>query len=237
MRILIVAAVAAVPLAVAQNPPARQRSVPTLVTVHGYVDDSIAHRPLIGANVQLTGMDKENADKRFMVQSDSFGRFTIADVPTGHYLAGFFNAALDTMGIEPHGRPIDVEKQNQLIELGTPSARSIISALCGDKPTNGFAVLMGHTRDVEIDTGVAHVSVVVSWTGTHEEDAVVTSVRRFVSVESKADGMFAACGLPADKALSVRAIRGAGSSAYDQVTIPPNGLRHITLRLPKPAGH
>lgn len=206
------------------------------VTVHGYVDDSIAERPLPGANVQLTGMDQDNADKRFTVQSDSFGRFTISDVPTGRYLVGFFNPALDTMGIEPHGRAVDVERKDQTIALGTPSIHSIIAAVCGENAAPGFGLLLGHIRDADIDTGLAHVSVIVSWTGPHEENAVITNVRRFVSVESKTDGMFAACELPPDKMLSIRAIRGAGSSAYDQLTVPKNGLRHVTLRLPK-SGH
>jgi len=234
MRFFVAAAFSTLSLAVAQVP--RQKAGPATVTVRGYIDDSIAERPLPGANVQLTGMDKDNAAKRFTVESDSFGRFTIPDVPKGHYLAGFFNPALDTMGIEPHGLPVDIERDNQLIALGTPSPRSIISAACGGKPTAGFAVVLGHVREVEIDTGLAHVSVVISWTGAHEENGATSNVRRFVSVESRADGMFAACGLPGGRALSIRAIRGPGSSAYEQLVVPANELRHVTLRLPKPGG-
>lgn len=232
MRLLTVTAFCSFGLGLAAGPMGHQKLI---VTVHGYVDDSIAERPLSGANVQFTGMDPDNADKRFTVQSDSFGRFTISDVPTGRYLVGFFNPALDTMGIEPHGRAVTVERKDQTIALGTPSIHSIIAAVCGEDAPPGFGLLLGHTRDADIDTGLAGVSVVVSWMGAHEENAAVTKVRRFVSVESKADGLFAACGLPANDTLNIRAIRGAGSSAYDLLTIPKNGLRHITVRLPKPS--
>ena len=70
------------------------------VRVSGTVFDSISALQLRGASVQIVGAAGDIVGRRFTAISDSTGRYSIAGVPSGSYIAGFQHARLDSLGLE-----------------------------------------------------------------------------------------------------------------------------------------
>src|SRR5918998_3903341 len=68
------------------------------VRISGTAYDSTAMRPLAGALVQLVPADQPQARAR-SAQSDSLGRWALDSVPPGRWLATFFHARLDSVGV------------------------------------------------------------------------------------------------------------------------------------------
>src|ERR1051325_1132774 len=75
--------------------------------VRGVVYDSVGRAPLAGAVVQLAPVGERMAAQR-SVTADAAGRFTLDSLPAGGYVVGFFHPLLDSLGIEPPLRRVDV---------------------------------------------------------------------------------------------------------------------------------
>ena len=72
-------------------------------SVSGTVFDSVAGKPMRGATVRFVGVN-DPAQVR-TVFSDSSGRYAIAAIPPGRYLAGFAHPLLDSLGYDPPPGP------------------------------------------------------------------------------------------------------------------------------------
>src|SRR5262245_61861201 len=96
-------------------------------TITGVVRDSIARRPLSGAIVQLVaGTDVRSAT------SDSLGRFTIRDIPTGRHTIGFFHPTLDSLGLDAPQHEVVVGSNAAMrVDLAIPSGERIRATVCG----------------------------------------------------------------------------------------------------------
>ena len=236
--------VALAPLSAGAQATSIPASASTTGTITGTVYDSVARAPLRGVLVELVKVDDGAQMRGFSATSDSVGRYSITGVPIGRYLAGFFNIASDTLGIEPNARAVIVGPGSQRVDLTIPSARTVVSSLCpSSTPADSTGLLMGHVRRSETALPADSASVVVEWTETTLRGVIIEEETRRVIGETKGAGWFAICGLPSDVMLSVRASRGADSSGYIAVDVPLDGLRHVTMHvggatlvpLPRPA--
>ncbi len=200
--------------------------------VSGVVYDSIARAPLRGVLVELVKVDDGARMQGFTATSDSAGRYSIASVPVGRYLVGFFNIASDTLGIEPNARAIVVSPGSQRVDLAIPSARTVVGSLCpASTSADSTGLLMGHVRSSGTALPTDSASVLVEWTETTVRGVIIAEETRRVVGETKGAGWFAICGLPSDVMLSVRASRGADSTGYIAVDVPLDGLRHVTMHV------
>ena len=195
-------------------------------TVRGVVYDSIARRTLAGATVEFVSAD-DPAARPFSSVSDVQGRYSVAGVPAGQYLAGFFHPALDSLGIEAAPRRVVIDGSAQRVDLAMPSARTVSASVCGPgATTDSTGLLIGHVRSAESQIPVGGASVVVEWGETVVGAQGVQQRTRQLSARAEAPGWFALCAVPSDAALQARAFSGPDSSGYVELAVPANGLKY-----------
>lgn len=186
--------------AVAATPLAAQTAVVT-----GTVRDSLAGQPFAGAFVQLVPQDAPGMTPR-TVQTDSAGRFVIADVAPGHYLLGFLHQRLDSLGLQVPARVLDVPVGSATLhaDLALPSAVSIAGALCGVRhDTTG--VLIGRVLDARTGDPAPAGAVSVSWSELGFNATGIHRMVRQLHAPIGDDGRYAACGVPTDIPVLVHA--------------------------------
>ena len=76
---------------------ARAQALAHLGTVDGVVYDSVRKQPLAHAIVQL--VEAPPRQGAYSASTDSLGRFRIADVRAGQYIAGILHPLLDSIGV------------------------------------------------------------------------------------------------------------------------------------------
>lgn len=218
-------------LAAAQASDTTRR--PPGVPVSGIVHDSIARRPLGGAIVQLVAADSLTRAIGTTV-SDSLGRFTLADVPAGRYMLGFFHPMLDSLGLEPTVREVRVDGRGPVhADLAIPSAARLRAAICGAPSGPDLAaVVVGVVRDARTRAPDAGATVTVEWLeisfsvpegiGRHIEHLVATTAE---------NGWFAMCNVPTAGTMWLMANRGADSTGLIDVHIPAEGFLRRELYL------
>jgi hypothetical protein len=140
-----------------QSAVARAKTV-----ISGFVLDSMTNQPLAGAIVLLSGSSQS-------VTTDAGGRFRfeLDSAVAGTYTIGFFHPTLDSLGVTPPPRQIQVHPGGEnFVELAVPSMRTISYALCPDTSlTDGRGVVAGSVRDAATDKPLDSVRVVLMWTG------------------------------------------------------------------------
>src|SRR3954462_12503987 len=118
------------------------------VVVTGTVTDSLSHRPVVGAVVQLA-----NDTQGFVrtTNTDSLGGFRIDSVRPGPYIIGFFHPTLDSLGIDLSPKQLTVRQvAEERVDLAIPSAHTVVTHLCRATPNrDSTALLVGHVRDAE----------------------------------------------------------------------------------------
>lgn len=183
-------------------------------TVVGVVRDSLAGRPLARATVQLAPVANLAGGAR-SVEADSAGAFRIAGLAPGRYLITFLHPRLDSLGLEAATHAVDVAAgaTEVRVDLAIPGARTIVAALCGERRDTSGA-LIGRVVDAVSDAPVAAGAVVVRWTELVVDAAGLHRGVRSVRAPVGADGRYAACGVPADVEVGVRATaRDSATSA------------------------
>lgn len=227
-RILTWSALALIASAAAAHaqPPAQAG---TLVT--GQVYDSIARHRIGGALVQLANADAPGTGRAFSAIADSTGRYSIAGVVPGRYLAGFFHAALDTLGLEVPARVVEIGGGSARVDLATPSPRTVMRSICPTVNADSSGLLMGSVRSTESEETIEGATVIVEWSEYVIDVARLYERPRQTSVQTTGPGWFAFCGLPVDGALFTRAARGADSSGYVEIEVPAGALRHQTFHI------
>ncbi len=218
----LIGVVALVQLAAAQTPDTT--GVPR-TTVSGVVHDSIGQAPLAGAVVQLVGADSPS---RFngTALSDSLGRFAIANVPAGRYMLGFFHPVLDSLGVEPLLRDLNVDgRQPVRADLATPSPSRLRAVICGRRAAaDTGALVVGVVRDARTHAAAAGVSVRGTWVEfTFRAGGLDRNVPQLL-VTTAANGWFAMCNVPSGGTMALMASRGADSTDMIEVEVPAEGF-------------
>lgn len=214
--------------ALAQVPGASPRA--RGVTVSGVIVDSLSRAPLPGALVQLAPADTGNHFGT-TVSADALGRYTLADVPDGTYLLGFYHPLLDSLFLEPTVHLIVVAGQPVIQDLAVPSPARLRAAICGDSAAAGSAVMAGVVRDARDLAALRDVRVAAEWL---ELSIARGSVgRRIVRLAATTgdNGWFALCGVPAGGSVSLIASRGADSTDRLGVLVPTAGYARGDLFL------
>jgi hypothetical protein len=201
-------------------------------TVVGTVYDSIARRPLPSAVVQLVGAGDTTAASRYGARTDAAGRFTIAGVAPGEYVAVFGHPALDSLGLEAERLAVRVAGATQRVDLASPSARTVARIVCprAEQP-DSMGLVMGHVRRAGDESPLVGATVDVRWTEWTSVTGDIGSWRprqRHAAAETTENGWFALCDVPGGAPLMVHAAFEADTSGFVRVTVPPGELRHLT---------
>lgn len=217
----------------AQTPAATARaSGPPGATVSGVVRDSIALVPLGGAWVQLVAADSLTPFARTVV-SDSLGRFTIDDVPDGRYALGFFHPMLDSLGVQPPLRDVNVQLHRSVqVDLAIPSPAQLRAAICGPRSaTTGGGMVVGVVRDARERAPSAGVTVTGDWLELTFRPGSIDRRRPRLVVTTGENGWFAMCNVPSGGTMFLFASRGADTTDLIDVQVPATGFLRRDLYL------
>jgi hypothetical protein len=194
-------------------------------TVSGVVRDSIAHAPLAGATVQLVGADSGTRFGR-TASSDALGRYTLTNVPDGHYTIGFFHPMLDSLGVEPPLRPVNIEGHQPVnLDLASPSVGQVRSAVCGGSSSaDSGAIVVGTVRDARDRTPASGVAVTGEWLEmSFTKQGLVRRMPHLVATTGE-NGWFALCNVPAAGTMALTATRGEDSTDRIELQVPAEGF-------------
>lgn len=205
---------------------------PPRAVVSGVVRDSIAGRPLVGADVQLVSADTA-APFAATAQSDSLGRFSFVGVAPGRYRLGFFHPVADSLGIEPPVREVTVVSAAPVrVDLAIPSASRLRAALCSARAqADSGAVLVGVVRDARTRVPVAGVTVTGIWLELEFGPQGIDRRIQSLDATTGASGWFALCNVPNAGSLALMARRGADSTDFIELDMPVARLLRRDLYL------
>ena len=204
----------------------------SVVVVSGIVHDSIAHRPLAGATVQLVGTEG-HADFARTTTTDESGIFALRDIPDGSYMLGFFHAMLDSLGVEPPTRAVRIEGQKPVrADLAIPSPRRLRTVICGPRArSDSSGLVVGTVRDARDGAPMPRVAVFGEWMEfTLMRGGLVRRIPRLVAVTGD-NGWFAMCNVPSAGTMTLMASRDGDSTDVIDVQVPPEGFIRRELYL------
>lgn len=220
------------PSAAAQAPDAIPRAPGA--TVSGVIRDSIARTPLAGAWVQLVATDSTTRFVR-TVKSDSLGRFTVADVPDGHYALGFFHPLLDSLAVGLPPRDVLVSRHRPVrADLATPSPARLRAAICGSPDgaaSNAGGVVGGVAREARDGAPASGVTVMAEWLEITFRKGGIDRRRPRLVVTTGDNGWFFLCNVPSGGTMFLSAGRGAASTDLIEVQVPKEGFARRELHL------
>lgn len=201
-------------------------------TVTGVVFDSLRHAPFPLADVQLVRRDDDGApgERAFFVTADSAGRYRFDNVAHGAYVAGFFHPRLDSLGLQPALRAVELKAGDAFrLDLGLPSARTVLKALCpAASVSDTTALVSGFVRDATTLAPVPNATVRIGWSQLVLDRGLRFDTTR-VEVQANGAGWFAACGAPAGTTLMLRAAEGGDTSGTVHLSAAGLDLTHRDL--------
>lgn len=201
-------------------------------TVSGTVFDSTARVMLAGAVVQLLRADDLAAPVAHSAHTDSSGRFAIAGVRAGRYLAGFLHPVLDSLGIELPPRPLDIGATAGTVRLplAVPSAATIAAALCGPNArSDSTGTVFGRLYDAETLQPVTEGSVSVRWTEFTIGATGARERRPEVRATTGEQGRFVFCNVPGEGTVGLRGARGGDTTGIVELDLPARGAARRDL--------
>src|SRR5262249_32884584 len=114
------------------------------VILTGTVFDSLSHRPLAGAAVQVA---RDSTLQAKVATTDTAGRFRVDGLTPGRYLVGFLHPVVDSLGVELPPRRVTVSGAEQHVDLAVPSAKTLGAAICRSQRSDSAGLLVGHLHD------------------------------------------------------------------------------------------
>ncbi len=196
-------------------------------TVSGVVRDSLAATPLRGATVQL--VDNDGRFNR-SATSDSLGRYALTEVPDGIYTLGFFHPMLDSLGLEPTLRAVEVRgKRPVRADLAIPSAARLRQAICGGRRdgtarADSGALVLGIVRDARALQPLETASITAEWLEFALTSAGMSRRVQRIAAKSAPNGWFALCDVPSPGTVELLAKRGTDSTDRIEIEVPAGGF-------------
>ncbi len=165
------------------------------VRVRGSVFDSLTNAPLSSARVKFV-READPGSGAATAMTDASGHFEISLAP-GRWLAGIEHSHLDSLGVTPASRHIDVPPNGSLrVSLATASARTLTRAFCGDAADNRDAALVGMVRRAGSDAALDSADVFVQWTNLTLARGTIRRAMPTVSARTDHNGWYVLCGVP-----------------------------------------
>jgi hypothetical protein len=191
--------------------------------VRGEVYDSIAHAPLARATVQLVAAD--DPSKALTTESDSSGQFAFDNIPVGQYRLGFFHEMLDSLGIDPPLKSVNVTSTKPVIaDLGIPSGRRLRNAICGaGSEKDSGAVIAGFVRDSK-GAAASGVTVAGDWLEYSIGRGGINRQMARRTAKTADNGWYALCNVPSGGIVALVANRGTDSTGVVEVQVPTDGF-------------
>ena len=186
-------------------------------TIVGTVFDSLrTSAPLKFATVVIPELSR-------YVTADSLGRFRIEAVPAGRYTMTFLHPLLDSLDIAAEVLPVAVPASGTLTtRLATPSPSALVWLVCRTSSDPPPAMLIGHVHDALDAAAVAGAALNASWSdlvlGARTLDRRTTRA----TAESRPNGAFVLCGLPANTPFELDVVAGDRSSGRITLVLSGN---------------
>lgn len=210
----------------AQVAPTDSAAIAGTGRVVGTVFDSLAMRPLAGANVWTP-------DGRHSALTDTAGRFVLDSVEAGPRVVMAGHPAADSIGIYSLGGNVRVEPgADAVVTLALPSYESIAGAMCrtaGDDMRRG-ATIFGVVRDAVTGRALPAATVTLSWLWLQDAEGRQVDNPgdvRFAETQVATDGAGAyyVCGIPGDQDVLVRAeAADSATSGVLSIVVPERRL-------------
>jgi hypothetical protein len=212
-------------------PVAAQQPAPSAgATIRGVVTDSLAREPLAEATVQLVQTGAATPNARTAV-TDSGGRFSFAGVPEGSYVIGFLHPALDSLGLEPIVRPVQVGGQGEVrVDLAIPAPATLRSAFCGAEAGTG-GMVMGFVRAAQGGTPVQGATVHGEWMELAIRTGGMSRQMARRTATTAANGGFVLCDVPTPGTVILVVSRGEAGTDRIEAEVPASGFLRRDLFL------
>jgi len=191
-------------------------------SITGTVTDSVTKRPLAGAFVQIA---RDSNSFTRSVYADSLGTFRFDSLKPGRYMIGFFDPALDSLGIDLLPKLVVLQSgEERRADLAIPAPRTLVRHLCRPaSPNDTTGLLVGHVRDADSRTPRIG-TVTVQWWELTIGGGGIHRDRQQIPVKKDSLGWYALCGVPADAEVSASATAGEEESGVVLLRVPSRGL-------------
>ena len=168
-----------------------------VVELRGSVVDSTAAAPLAGAEVRIAG-------RGWRATTDARGAFSLSNLPPGRYRAVFDHPRLDSLGLPPQQRELELVAPETTVELALPSTWTLLARGCPEEGGTVVGVVQG--SDGSRPPLVARI------------EARGPAGETLATATTTAAGEYRLCGLPAGP-VTLRAGVGPLSSATAVVAV------------------
>lgn len=200
--------------------PRRAAVVEGHPTLSGVVYDSLHDEPVRGATVIIAG-----STHQAVTDSNGFYKFLVDSLPEGTVVVGFFMPSMDSLGIAPPARQIALRHgQSAVLDLGTPSMRTVLRVICRDSAMEGRGLMLGVVRDADTDAPLAGALVVVMWSELNVGTSTLAKLPKAVHATVDQRGSYRVCGIPNGVGLRAQARLATKASGFIDVTMPPGGV-------------
>jgi hypothetical protein len=192
------------------------------VSVLGTLTDSVYHRPVDGALVQIV---RDSDKATHSTNSDSLGKFRFDSLTPGAYIIGFFHPVLDSLGIELSPKRVEVGPTSATrVELAIPSAKTIIAGVCpSGTPRDSAGLIVGHVTDAE--SGMPRIGeVTVTWYELSIGQGGIHRTRQQFPAKTDASGWYALCGMPSDLDVTASARADSLESGVVDLRVGTGGI-------------
>lgn len=195
-------------------------------SIAGIVFDSLSHRPMAQAVVQLARLAQDGKVERvWSAATDSSGHYAFETLPLGSYLIGFQHLAIDTLGFRSPVHRVDVRKEGSVrVLLAVPTMQSIVTKVCGKSaPKDSLALLVGSVRKSSDDATVAQAFVSIRWAEVFLTKAGMVRETPTYDLKANDEGWYMAC-VPSAVPVTAHAEVDALRSGDVAVVLP-----HLTI--------
>jgi hypothetical protein len=195
----------------------------------GIVWDSTRAQPLEAATIRLNGTE-------YAAQSDSSGRFLLAGLPAGVFMASFDHPRLDTLGIDA----LQVETEIRLgigarIDLAIPSLGSILLAAChAEGQETRAAALSGRVSNLASGDAIPGAMIRLEWQDIERTRPILQAREQWLEVAADAEGRYTACGVPIDRVVRIRASLLTYQGSVTEVSFADASHRAVDLEIDLP---
>lgn len=191
--------------------------------VQGVVFDSLRGAPLAGAFISIAGLGRSTT-------SDARGHFRFDSLAPGTYTFAIQHDVLDSIGVASVTSRAVVRAPSDEVTIAVPSFASLWRRWCPGVAPSDTGLVHGTVRDVAGKL-VAGATVEVTWTDLNAIGKTIQQRGKRGRVTTDADGQYAACGVPANTMVQLRASRDSATSGTLDIVLADLRVSRRDLRV------